>query len=139
MWRLLVSIKRRYERAGMWLGVAAMRNEASLPWLMGVLILYSGLLQLSYAQGGGPQGSFTENAYGDDLVRCAVANLYKLVEGAFGALVMVVAGLGAIIAAAMGAYRASLGMLVVAVGSFILRSLVSLFFGDNFTDCEATG
>ena len=45
---------------------------------------------------------------------------------------MLVAGLIAIIAAAMGAYRAAVGMLVVAVGAFILRSLVSLFFGENF-------
>jgi len=49
---------------------------------------------------------------------------------------MVVAGLGAIISAAMGAYRASVGMIVVAVGSFILRSLVSLFFGVGFDVCS---
>ena len=58
-------------------------------------------------------------------------------EGAFGALVMVVAGLGAIVAAAMGAYRAAVGMLVVAVGAFILRALVSLFFGDNYQSYES--
>jgi hypothetical protein len=46
---------------------------------------------------------------------------------------MVVAGLGAIISAAFGAYRAAVGMLVVAVGAFILRALVSLFFGTQFT------
>jgi hypothetical protein len=34
----------------------------------------------------------------------------------------------------MGAYKAAVGMLVVAVGAFILRSLVSLFFGTNFED-----
>lgn len=71
-----------------------------------------------------------------ELIQCAVANLFKLIEGAFGALIMVVSGIGAIIAAAMGAYRASLGMLVVAVGSFILRSLVSLFFGTDFPECQ---
>lgn len=69
----------------------------------------------------------------DGFIECpiknAVARLFMLIEGAFGALIMVVAGLGAIAAASMGAYRAAVGMLVVAVGAFILRSLVSLFFG----------
>ena len=50
---------------------------------------------------------------------------------------MVVAGLGAIVAAAMGAYRAAVGMLVVAVGAFILRALVSLFFGTDYADFDA--
>ena len=45
---------------------------------------------------------------------------------------MVIAGLGAIVAAALGAYKGALSMVVVAVGAFILRSLISLFFGNNF-------
>lgn len=70
------------------------------------------------------------------LISCAVGSIYELIEGSFGALIMVVAGLGAIIAAAMGAYRAMVGMLVVAVGSFILRALVSLFFASHeFIPC----
>ena len=64
----------------------------------------------------------------DERIECAVARLLELMEGSFGALIMVVAGIAAIFAAAMGAYRASVGMLVVAVGSFILRALVSIFF-----------
>ncbi len=74
--------------------------------------------------------------YDPTMITCAVGSLFQLIEGSFGALVMVVAGLGAIISASMGAYRASVGMLVVAVGSFILRSLVSLFFGSNYTVCD---
>lgn len=74
--------------------------------------------------------------YGEELVDCAVGALFRLIEGSFGALVMVVAGLGAIISAAMGAYRATIGMLVVALGSFVLRALVSLFFNsDQFITC----
>ena len=41
---------------------------------------------------------------------------------------MVTAGLGAIVTAALGAYRAAVGLLVVAIGAFILRSLVDIFF-----------
>jgi hypothetical protein len=103
-------------------------------FLLGTVLLVGGLAQLSYAT-----NSYSEANYQDFLVRGAVSNLFRLVEGAFGALIMVVSGLGAIIAAAMGAYRAALGMLVVAVGAFILRSLVSLFFGSNFQPAQTLG
>jgi hypothetical protein len=52
-------------------------------------------------------------------------------NGAFGALVMVASGIGAIISGAFGQYRASLGLMVVAVGSFIVRSLISTWFNDS--------
>ena len=81
--------------------------------------------QLTHATPGFDQG----------LISCAVDSIFQLIEGKFGALVMVVSGLAAIISAAVGAYRASLSMLVVAVGAFILRSLVSLFWGTDF-DCQ---
>ena len=107
-------------------------------FIVGVLLLGGGLAELSQAQGGGPSGSFSPAAFDPQLIQHAVGNLFKLVEGAFGALIMVVSGIGAIVAAAMGAYRAAVGMIVVAVGSFILRSLVSLFFGSDYTDYEAS-
>ena len=103
----------------------------------GLVLLAGGLVDLSQAQG--PSGSFSEAAFEDDLIRNAVGNLFKLIEGAFGALIMVVAGLAAIVAAAMGAYRAAVGLLVVAVGAFILRALVSLFFGVDYEDFDAGG
>lgn len=70
--------------------------------------------------------------YDDSLNRFATGNLFKFIEGAFGALVMVSAGIGAIVAAAFGAYKAAISLLFVAVGAFILRALVSLFFGTNY-------
>ena len=73
-----------------------------------------------------------DQPYDDSLPRYATGNLFMLIEGAFGALIMTAAGLGAIIAAVLGAYKTALTLLVVAVGSFILRSLVSLFFGTNY-------
>ena len=114
------------------------RYSNALLLIVGTVLLVGGLTDLSMAQGAGPSGSFSEAGFQDDLIRNSVGNLFKLVEGAFGALVMVVSGLGAIIAAAMGAYRAAVGMLVVAVGAFILRALVSLFFGTDFQDYETT-
>ena len=91
---------------------------------LGAILLIVGLQEVAHA--------FAEPNYNDTLIRNAVGQLFKLIEGAFGALIMVVAGIGAIVAASMGAYRLAVSMLVVAVGAFILRSLVSLFFGENF-------
>jgi len=68
----------------------------------------------------------------DTLIRNATGNLFRFIEGAFGALLVVSAGLGAIIAAILGAYRTAFSLLVVAVGAFILRAYVSLFFGTNY-------
>ena len=105
-------------------------HATKLLLIMGVGLLAGGLTTLS--QAGGPN-VFTVPSFNDGLIRESVALLFALIEGAFGALIMVVAGLGAIVAAAMGAYRAAVGMLVVALGAFILRSLVSLFFGQSFS------
>lgn len=95
--------------------------------VIGLGLLMHGLAELSAAQTGDQTPDFD-----DADIRGAVGLLFSLIEGAFGALIMVVAGIGAIISAALGAYRAALGMLVVAVGAFILRALVSLFFGTDF-------
>jgi len=83
--------------------------------------------------------TFSEANFEDSLIRNSVGNLFMLIEGAFGALIMVAAGLIAIIAAGLGQYRAALGMLVVAVGAFILRALVSLFFGTNYEYYQSLG
>ena len=98
--------------------------------VLGAAILLTGLNQLSHA---GTVTSFSEANYDASLVRGAVGNIFRLIEGPFGALVMVVAGLGAIVSAAMGAYRGALALVVVAIGAFILRALVSLFFGTTFS------
>lgn len=110
----------------------AEKYATALLLLLGIGLLTGGLVEFSAAQAQNGSGSFSEADFDDTLIRMSVGNLFKLIEGAFGALIMVVAGLGAIVAAAMGAYRAAVGMLVVAVGAFILRALVSLFFGTDY-------
>ena len=128
-----------YNAACRRIALSGERYASALLLVLGGVLLIGGMNEISTAQGfggGGPTGSWSEASYDDSLVRNSVGNLFKLIEGAFGALVMVVAGLGAIIAAAMGAYRAAVGMLVVAVGAFILRALVSLFFGTDYADYE---
>ena len=105
------------------------KNANYILLAVGSVLLVGGLIDFSHAA---EVGSFSEAKYNDNLIRNAVGNLFAMIEGAFGALIMVVAGLGAIVAAAMGAYRLAVSMLVVAVGAFILRALVSLFFGENY-------
>jgi len=115
-------------------GWSAVKRSATCvgPLVLPILLVHS----RAYAQ---VDDLYTGEAdFDPSMINCAVGQLFQLIEGSFGALVMVVSGLGAIISAAMGAYRASVGMLVVAVGSFILRSLVSLFFSSNFPVCDLT-
>jgi len=69
--------------------------------------------------------------YNDDRIAESVDVILTHINGSFGALVMVACGLGAILSSAFGQYRAALGLLVVAVGSFILRSLVGTWFNDS--------
>jgi hypothetical protein len=139
MARLLLLGIQAYKSLGTRVRVIAERRASILMLIAGLCLLIGGLSHISLALHPTPNsiGTFSEADYEDSLVRGAVGNLFKLIEGAFGALLMVVAGLGAIIAAAMGAYRAALGMLVVAVGAFILRALVSLFFGTEYESFDA--
>jgi len=96
---------------------------------LGLIMLWFGLNLHAQAQMGGT-GSLT-TTYNDDRIVMAINAILTYIEGAFGALIMIAAGLMAIISAAMGQYKASLGLLVVAVGAFILRSLVGTFFNDE--------
>jgi hypothetical protein len=123
-----------YRAACARVSLAIQRHATSLLVVLGIILLTGGLAGLSTATGSGPLGSWSEAAFDDGLIRNSVGNLLKMLEGAFGALIMVIAGLMAIVAAAMGGYRTALGMLIVAVGAFILRSLVSLFFGTDYED-----
>jgi hypothetical protein len=70
-----------------------------------------------------------------------VVFLYNALTGGFGALIMIVAGLGAILAAAFGQFKAALSALVVALGVFVLQIFITAFFNVDFTDrgdCEFT-
>jgi len=103
----------------------------------GVGILSLGLAQSGHAQFGvGINIGFNslqdhDITYNDSQVAQAVIAILTYIEGSFGALVMVGAGIAAILSSAFGQYRAALGCLVVAVGSFILRSFMSTFFNTD--------
>ncbi|GEM_PF-1766307 len=93
---------------------------------LGITLVASGITVELLAQG--DVGSDLVGEYNDERVGEAVNRIFAYIEGSFGALIMVAAGLGAIMAAALGSYSAAIGLLVVAVGAFVLRSLVGTFF-----------
>lgn len=70
----------------------------------------------------------------DNVIRIVL----DLIEGRFGVLIMLCAGIGAIISSAFGQYRAALSLLVVALGAFILRTIISIFFNTQ-TICAFEG
>ena len=92
-------------------------------FVVGVALLGAGLALSADAQ--------LTATYNDTRVSDSLNSILTYIEGTFGAMVMVAAGIGAILSSAFGQYRAALGLLVVAVGAFILRSLVSTFFNDT--------
>lgn len=98
---------------------------------LGLSVLAFGLMGNAFAQNQGLAD------YNDVRLTDALSLVFAYLEGTFGALVMVAAGIGAIMSAAFGQYRAALGMLVVAVGAFILRSVLDTFF--NAQDIQGQG
>ncbi len=99
-------------------------------FVFGVALLAAGFSSDALAAGGGVI------TYNDERIANSTNAVLTYLEGSFGALVMVASGIGAILSAAFGQYRAALGLMVVAIGSFILRSLMSTFFND--TEITAT-
>lgn len=100
-----------------------------LMFLAGVWTLVCGLDSYSHAASSVPIDT-------SELVK-GTCTLFFLIEGPYGALLATVAGLGAIVSSAMGQYRSAYNFLIVSISSFILRAMVSMWFGvpDN-TRCR---
>lgn len=97
-------------------------------FLAGISMLAISLSLDATAQG---TGGNTTTKYNDAKVANAVNAIMTYLEGSFGALIMAASGIGAIMSAAFGQYKAALSLMMVAVGAFILRSLMSTFFNDT--------
>ena len=125
---MLKTIKNAIESAALEISTFVKAPSAAqtqcLLYVFGVTFLVCGMTQLSFASDGTFNFSYEDEAFGQ-----IIAMLLQYIEGAFGALLMIVAGIGAIFAAALGSYKAALSLLIVAIGAFILRSLVVGFFG----------
>ena len=125
--KMIAKIKNAYMQAGRSLGVifhapSRAQGQAML-FLFGIGLLTAGLSTGADAQ--------LATTYNDERLSNAINAILVYIEGSFGALVMVAAGIGAILSSAFGQYRAALGLLVVAVGAFILRSILATFFNDE--------
>jgi hypothetical protein len=57
-------------------------------------------------------------------------------EGTYGALLLVVSGVGALVSFALGGYRTALNCLIVAIASLMIRPVAELMF-DYSLDCSA--
>lgn len=101
--------------AKIWVKVTT--NPSLVLFGLGVLILLGGMNELAEAQG---------NA---GTPREACGRLLSYIEGGFGALLAAAAGIGAIVAAALGGFKAAWALVVVSVGAFILRAYITLFQG----------
>ncbi|MCB9030740.1 MAG: hypothetical protein H6619_06780 [Deltaproteobacteria bacterium] len=131
--KAVLTLSNLYTRFGRYISAAfyapSKKQSQAVLFSLGFLLLVAGVHLRVSAQG--DVTSDMVGAYNDERISEAVNRIFGYLEGSFGALIMVAAGLAAIMAAAFGQYRAALGMLVVAVGAFILRSLVGTFFNDD--------
>lgn len=125
---MLEKIKSYYEGTCRYIGamqIAPTKKQAQICLLLlGIVILTAGVGLEAMAQGGSPLSS------GIDASRITKASdkLLIAIQGPFGALIMIVAGIFAIVCAAMGNYKLALSLLVISLGAFILRSIIATFF-----------
>lgn len=123
------ALSRRYNEASLSACEYLLKNSNTLLGVFGVILLVGGLHELSVAQG--DYGAGVTAAGGGFGVggnpTQACSRVLGYIEGGFGALVATGAGLGAIVAAALGGFKAAWCLLVVSIGCFILRSYLTLF------------
>ena len=93
--------------------------------LFGVVLLFHGFVGIAEAA----TDTFLSGTPAGTPVRENVNQFVALMEGPFGALVMSVSGSIALIAGASNAYRASVSMFVIAIGTFVLRFLIAMASG----------
>ena len=122
----VAKVKKMYNKIGQSVGAAltapSNRQIQVALFALGIGLLTVGVMGGAHAQPGD---------YNDERVAEVITRIFTYLEGSFGALIMVAAGIMAIFSAAVGQYKAALGLLIVAAGAFILRSLVGTFFNDE--------
>ena len=67
----------------------------------------------------------------------AICWLMYFQNGSYGALLLAVSGIGAVVGAAMGSYRAAMNCLVVGVGSWLIQPVAELMFNYWPQNCAA--
>ena len=82
-------------------------------------------------------GNETE-PFAGGVIREAYCDVIGYVEGEFGGLLMVIAGILAFGAAAFGDFKHGVTMIVTAIGAYTVSALVSLYFGQLCGGAAAT-
>ena len=133
--KIVKNVKSKYQlisqKIGATLASPSERQAQVMLFAFGVVLLSAGLATGAGANQNNNGGNGLVTTYNDERLANSINAILTYIEGSFGAMVMVAAGIGAILSSAFGQYRAALGLLVVAVGAFILRSLVGTFFNDD--------
>lgn len=80
--------------------------------------------------GGSGAGGAGFGGYNEQ-INAAACTVLGIPMGSFGALVMAVAGIIAIVAGALGGYKMALSTIVIGAGSWVLFPVVSMFFPLN--------
>lgn len=75
-----------------------------------------------------PELAFAQGAPDKQLV-FGLCKVVALTSGSFGAILTTVAGLIAIVSAALGGYRVAISVIVVGAGTYVIPPMVDLFFG----------
>ena len=124
---MIEKIKTFYGKVGRYIGAMQIAPTKAQ---MQVCLLLVGLFLLTVGT-----GIDSALAYGvdsteieTDRIDKAIGKLMKAITGPFGALICIVAGLFAIVMAAMGNYKVAMSLLVISLGAFILKSIVKTFF-----------
>lgn len=94
------------------------RHQSVLLCLFGMLLTLSGSSEMAHAQATG-DSIFKESA-------CMI--LQKGIQGTFGAMLTVIAGMIAVTASILGAFKAAWACVFVSVGAFIFNKFVEIFF-----------
>ena len=135
------NLNKKYQAVSLAIIHCAVKRQNTFMFALGTLLLVGGLVETNHAFaciagiciGGGDFAAGVFAAGGGVSVggnpTQACSRILGYIEGGFGALVATGAGLGAIIAAALGGFKAAWTLIVVSVGCFILRSYLTLFHG----------
>ena len=124
---MLEKIKNFYGKVGRYIGAMQVAPSKAQ---MQVCLLLVGLFLLTAGIGidAMAQGAVDSTAIDTDKIDKAIGKLMAAITGPFGALICIVAGLFAIVMAAMGNYKVAMSLLVISLGAFILKSIVKTFF-----------
>ena len=114
--------------------VQTQRMGGACLFICGCVILTIGLNMAAMGQTGDAIGSGTGEA--GDIIKKQLCKIMQLLQGPFGALVTVVAGLAAVVTAAMGGYKLAMSCVVIACGTYIIEAFTKLFFDGALEGCE---